>query len=43
MSKKQRLKQLHKTIDRIIKARKIQKARVDSNVLRDDSRVGKVS
>jgi hypothetical protein len=36
MSNKQRLKQLHKTIDTIVKVRKIQKARVDSNVMGEE-------
>jgi hypothetical protein len=31
-----KLKQLHKTIDSIVKARQIQKSRVDSNVMKEE-------
>jgi hypothetical protein len=34
LNKHDKLKQLHKTIDIIVKARQIQKARDDSNVMR---------
>jgi hypothetical protein len=35
-SNKKKLKQLHKTIDSIVKARQIQKSRVDLNVLKEE-------
>ncbi len=33
---KHKLKQLHETIDTILKARKIQKAKVDENLMREE-------
>jgi hypothetical protein len=36
LNKHDKLKKLHKTIDRIVKARLIQRARVDSNVMKEE-------
>jgi hypothetical protein len=36
LSKHDKLKQLHKTIDTIVKARNIQKSRIDANVMREE-------
>jgi hypothetical protein len=35
-NKNNKLKQLHKTIETIVKARQIQKAKVDSNVIEEE-------
>jgi hypothetical protein len=35
-SNKNKLKQLHKTIETIMKARQVQKAKVDTNVMKEE-------
>ena len=35
-NKNNKLKQLHKTVETIVKARQIQKAKVDSNVMKEE-------